>query len=632
MDDRRTHDALDALADLFLTGKDESSPRPRPVRLPPTLRRAALITAGAPDHENPDINDPPPTPADVAPDPPRLRLHRTDPGAPAALRAPVADSQAEATPRVASGPRADVEPRIATPPAAGHEAVHVELALLGELPGFAGPWLAQYAYRLALRHGPVAIVRIEPDGIDVDLVAPRPGAEALRDDADDSAEHAGGALDRPPVTYDAEAMQELEAWARDHAAGDLIDLLDTLVNFEGAPVRHWLIRPPALPSEMTLALAHQFSHWTLLTGAHPAAVAGVERLLHQLNHDGAAAPRSVKVMYLGCDRAHARVIAQQVRQATQGLLAVPVRSIGAQQKMGPVSLRSLGSFDQVDELLPAVVEFLTTLAGKGESLDAPGPRHAESEPHLTAPARVASAQHSLNPAPSAPTPATPPVTPPSPLTAEPKARVTQPEQVPPSSFNSAEPPNPVPSRPPSARINPARPNLTAPAPAPGHAPGHAPKPGPSGPAFPNASDSSATPTTPETSPLDLAQFLSLPGSVVLEAHSPKHPRVQLLVDQVGVLHLLSQHDSTTPATSDLRAVLLELFETQVWAVEHRQILALTQRQLRLDPAAVPVLHLFSDDARAAAALAARLGDGVKLHLLQAVQLDDDWAWFHTEIN
>jgi len=207
---------------------------------------------------------------------------------------------------------------------------------------------------------------------------------------------------------------------------------------------------------------------------------------------------------------------------------------------------------------------------------------------------------------------------------------------PPSAPRIAVPPAP------SARIAPVQPNRAAPAPTTG-------KPDQfrgSGPAFStapvtreipnspetNASDSPGAPEHPDADALDLTQFLALPGCIALQARSPKHPRVQLSLDETGTLHLLIQHDSTTPAVADIRAALLELLEARAWVNEHRQLIALTQRQLRFDPAAIPILHLFSDDARATAALAARLGDQLKLHLLQAVQLENDWAWFNTEIN
>ncbi|MEZ6191528.1 MAG: hypothetical protein R3C45_09595 [Phycisphaerales bacterium] len=46
----------------------------------------------------------------------------------------------------------------------------------------------------------------------------------------------------------------------------------------------------------------------------------------------------------------------------------------------------------------------------------------------------------------------------------------------------------------------------------------------------------------------------------------------------------------------------------------------------------PVLHLFTDRADWATALSARLGEALKLHLLQEVQVGDQRAWFCTPLN
>lgn len=649
MDDRHTQDALDALADLFLTDSDHAAPasapkrvpsaagaavesdapggeRSHPIRLPPTLRRAAVVTAdraAAPGVSN-DINDPPPTPADVVAHAPRLRLHRP-------TLAPAPPSRDAARPSIA--PRSDAAASSPRPVDSPASIAHVELALLGELPGFAGPWLAQYAYRIAVRRGPVAILRIEPDGIDLDLVAPRPGAEALRDDAEEPhepLEHAAGILDHPPLTPDARALADLEAWARDHAEGDLIDLLDTLVNFEGAPVRQWIIRPPSLPSDMTVALARKFTHWTILTGAHPAAIAGVERTLRQLHQDGAAVPQSVKVMYLGCDRAQARVTAQHVRQSLQGLLPAPVRFAGAQQKMGPVSLRSLGSFERVDELLPAVVEFFAMLA------PAAAPDQSALPPVSDEAVAPAAAEIIAPAAAAPPTPIAAPVSLLGKGATHPDRREHRSQTAAPNSKAAAtsavSPPTPAPT---PERVTgkawAAGTGIIGSPSAIGSRTkdmglGGSPGDNPIQPSFASAA------AAIDADPLDLTQFLDLPGSTALEARAPRSPHVQIVLDQAGVLHLLLHHDTGAPDAGDFRAAVLQLLEARAWVGEHRQLLALTQRQLRFDADALPVPHLFSDDLRSAVALAARLGDQLKLHLLQAVQLDNDSAWYHAAIN
>jgi hypothetical protein len=82
----------------------------------------------------------------------------------------------------------------------------------------------------------------------------------------------------------------------------------------------------------------------------------------------------------------------------------------------------------------------------------------------------------------------------------------------------------------------------------------------------------------------------------------------------------------------LREAVVELIEARAWVREHADLLAMTQRQLRFDAQAEPVLHLFTDQARLAAALAARLGEFVRLHLLKRVTVGAASAWFSTELN
>jgi hypothetical protein len=54
--------------------------------------------------------------------------------------------------------------------------------------------------------------------------------------------------------------------------------------------------------------------------------------------------------------------------------------------------------------------------------------------------------------------------------------------------------------------------------------------------------------------------------------------------------------------------------------------------LKFDPSTEPVLHLFTDRADWATALNARLGEALKLHLLQEVRVGDQSAWFCTPLN
>src|SRR5690606_2548438 len=50
--------------------------------------------------------------------------------------------------------------------------VLVEGVMLGNLPGFGGAWLTQYAGLLAQQDGPVAIVHVGDDSLDLELILP----------------------------------------------------------------------------------------------------------------------------------------------------------------------------------------------------------------------------------------------------------------------------------------------------------------------------------------------------------------------------------------------------------------------------------------------------------------------------
>jgi hypothetical protein len=62
------------------------------------------------------------------------------------------------------------------------------------------------------------------------------------------------------------------------------------------------------------------------------------------------------------------------------------------------------------------------------------------------------------------------------------------------------------------------------------------------------------------------------------------------------------------------------------------LLQLTQRQCRFDATAEPVLHVFTDDAKTAAALVGRIGAFVKLHLLKQVEVGTESTTVSMELN
>jgi hypothetical protein len=147
---------------------------------------------------------------------------------------------------------------------------------------------------------------------------------------------------------------------------------------------------------------------------------------------------------------------------------------------------------------------------------------------------------------------------------------------------------------------------------------------------------------PQTNEPDLAALIAsgpkgVVGGIALEARCPHHPTIQLLLDQAGQLHLLARHQTAAASDHDLalthlRAAIVDLLEADRWVREHLQLLQLTQRQCQFNPQAAPVLHLLTDRADLATALISRLGNKLRMHLLQSVTVGNQAAWFCTPLN
>lgn len=133
---------------------------------------------------------------------------------------------------------------------------------------------------------------------------------------------------------------------------------------------------------------------------------------------------------------------------------------------------------------------------------------------------------------------------------------------------------------------------------------------------------------PPTNTPDLANFLV--DSQMLQARCPRHPDIQLLLDEEGRLHLLCRHEGDA---TGLQSVIVDLIDSRAWVREHLQLLELTQRQMLFDRRAEPVLHIFIDQGKFAAAMAAKLGSFLKIHLLQEVRFGPSSStWISTELN
>ena len=132
-----------------------------------------------------------------------------------------------------------------------------------------------------------------------------------------------------------------------------------------------------------------------------------------------------------------------------------------------------------------------------------------------------------------------------------------------------------------------------------------------------------TATTP-----DLCSYVS--GLTALAARPPRYPSIQLALDASGRLQLLL-HARRLPN----ERALLQLYEARAWAVEHRELLALTCPDRCFDRAAGPSLHLFTAEPRSIAPLAFAGGGetpAFHLHLLKAVTVADKTTWLHAAIS
>ena len=395
MDDLRTQETLDALADLFLT--NVGTPRkaaagqvaPPSPRVPPAKREmdarresgagtevpapvsspapafvpapvsaptsaSARAASHAPTHsrsasqisshfsnENEQTGDP----VDELSGPASIRLHAdrdsdhpTQPGQ-GGLRGQRdfldqpggASAEHDSVSPVYRYPRAEAQPprRALVQP----KPAFIEAVFLGNLPGFGGPWLTQYAFHLAQRRGPTAIVHIIGDRAELELITA--SRQTVRGD---EAEIAG---------YDADA---------------LVAHLSRLSHDADHAVVNWLIHLPSPVDPEQLGRVAGISRWTFLCGADDAAVASAARMLSELSHGTGPAnqPELVSLMVMGCDEIKAREAIDKFNATAAGVLNAPAELIGSRRQMTPVHMRALGAFEAVD-IWPALRGFLDSL-------------------------------------------------------------------------------------------------------------------------------------------------------------------------------------------------------------------------------------------------------------------------------
>ncbi len=541
MDDERTKQALDDLADLYLTGISPDGQTVRkpsdPLDAPPPIRLKPKLSTPAPGSE---------PPADEEKSEQQQQLDAVT-GAHRAANGRTEEApflrltDDEESKESATAIKAPPEPQ----PMVGAQ---VEAVLLGNLPGVSGPWLQQYAQLLADQNGPVALLHVAGERIELELVEPKNAVGQTRPVIE-----MGKSGDRRPAIV---AMLQALVRAGQHA------VTVVLVHVE-----------PALDGTEALRL-FALDDWTLLCGADDASIVSTYRMLKQrAETDVTVSDKRIGLMIMGSEEAAAQSAAARIRSASESFLNTPVQLMGWQKQMVPVHVRRLGAFEGVNQIWPKLCDWFATL-------ERPQVEHIEP---------AATAEGDSSPVPHREIPKPTPTT---------QARSSQPQR----RSHVMDIPAPVASKP-----RPQREPASQPAPA-------------------VVADKSEIRNPKSEIPSLAALITTLPGAVLLEARSPQLPGVEIALDQRGTMHLLHREGD------DLQNAITELLAARQWAVEHRQLLALTQRQLKLDLDAAPVLHLFTSRSEQATALVARLGDQLKLHLLQQITVGNQSTWFCAPLN
>lgn len=108
------------------------------------------------------------------------------------------------------------------------------------------------------------------------------------------------------------------------------------------------------------------------------------------------------------------------------------------------------------------------------------------------------------------------------------------------------------------------------------------------------------------------------GLLSIKPRCPEHEHVELAVDSDGRLHILANAE-------DLRDAAI----VSAWSKKHQSLLSMACGGLELDASALPVQHLFTDNAVAVADLQ---GSGLRLHLLTEVEVRGNVGSFSTPLN
>jgi len=612
---RPTRDALEGPAPYRM--------RPKPVRAGPRGQQAGPRTAGtsgakrsASDHG-----------AGVGPS-----LHLSDAGEPAAWSREAADRP----------PREDEAP----PPRL--QRVRSEAVLLANLPGFGGPWLTQYAHAAATAEGrPVLLLRVEGERMSCQLVPGATGGESGEALNPQAIARLRAIFESPRAQTGRHPAGPSPSEDEDHDAARLLALLDALTDPQTWGVDRVLVGAPHAP-ERALELAT----WTILSGADDAAVASVDRLLDQLTRTGEVGPGSagrhpkrVELAVMGAGTEQAGRAVERLRRlhssrTSESEVEEPspkIRSGICVPRMRPVRPIEIGRIEQLGEAWALLTQELTererddasasgwtadrTAEPAGAATRAPSgsdvatgtrPDRLEAESGFAfEPSRgetTRAAKHSQDVRRGA--------------TASDDTFETETEtqrQLETEALGADA----------RSASHPYRHRASAKAQSSSSSAFQSNKPRSEG-----AADAAPGPDRRADDQLlrtsdaaeghpPLASFL--PGLLQIPARCPRHPEVELAVDEEGVVHLLAAHRGSA------ELVMVSLMQTGLWLDEHFELIQLTQRQLQLAPGRDPVLHVFTGEPKKVVRGATEMGERIHVHLLSEIAVGAQSTWHCVEL-
>ncbi len=393
---------------------------------------------------------------------------------------------------------------------------HVECLLLGHLPVLGGPWVAQYADRLAEEHGDAALVQLRPGDCSIEVFSPLT--------TDDAAAEVGR-----PTTEPADSAEQA-------------------IRLIGPTVQRWAVRVDG-GDHARLLRCGVFDSITLLGGADEAAIVAAYRTFKELAAAGEQLERplpALRYAVVGADEGASASAQNRIAQAARSFLQLAIEPAAAVRKIRPMNVAQVGRWTSV----PQFADCLAWISGA-----------------VSRPIRLSTA---------APVP---PVAP----------------------ERAHDVPDPI------AGVcrSIADDGVTT-----------------DTPAVPAAVMQAVAPSTEASPEQRLASLTShLPSLTPMAARCPRAASVELAIDADGRLHLLVR--------SDVSDAVSNLLAASAWAIEHRDVLALTQPDVEIDVDRSPMLHLFTD---AAVTVRGLIDSQIKLHLLAESVNADRTIWVCVDLN